>query len=245
MSQQKSITISKPAPGLFEIKGCTYPHIPLFKELGCEWQGRALCWMWKGDKLPTALQQLADGVYGLEALKAVQTSVLGTSTPKTPEMPIAPKPEQKTAAKSKAPKPKKVKAEITSKVKPAVEFPIWEIGYIKVTTKNQPITVPAQIYGTIAIHMEVLGEDSFTPDAWGITHIESGLLVFRTKRTFIDGTGLRSLAETLHSIDIKQFWLDKEVGVVNIPLGNQVKKAVQGFLDALKVAETVKAEGDI
>jgi hypothetical protein len=109
MTKPTSITVTRPAPNLFEIRGCTYPHIALFKQLGAEWQGRALCWMWKGEKLPTPLQQLADGIYGLESLKTGVLAIEAPTTPKTLETPIAPKRQQKTAAKKATPKPEKSK----------------------------------------------------------------------------------------------------------------------------------------
>lgn len=107
MPKPLSITAEKAAPNVWEIKGCTHPYKHVFLEHGCEWQGRKLLWTWQGDKLPTALQQLADGHYGLDALKTGVLAVEATTTPKTPETVIAPKPEQKAAAKTKAPKSEK------------------------------------------------------------------------------------------------------------------------------------------
>lgn len=97
----RSIQITPVAPDIFEIRGCTHPHTALLKEQGCLWQAKQLAWRYQGAKIPTALQQLADGVYGLETLRTGVLAVEPITTPKTAETLIAPKP-RKTAPRKKA-----------------------------------------------------------------------------------------------------------------------------------------------
>lgn len=100
----RSILIETVAPKIFEIRGCTHPHTALLKEHGCEWQSKRLSWKYEGEKLPTALQQLADGVYGLETLRTGVLAPQVTTTPKTLETAIAPKPRKKATPKKSEPK---------------------------------------------------------------------------------------------------------------------------------------------
>lgn len=244
--KEKSITVSKAAPNLFEIRGCTYPHKELLKELGAEWQDRALCWMWKGEKLPTPLQQLADGIYGLEAYKTGVLAVEVIPTPKTPEKPIAPKPRQKTTAKPKVTKPKKKAAKKPEAAKPVIEPPTWETKTIVLATKKGNWPTTADVYGSIAIHRAVDDVDHAFAD-WVITHVESGYSIIQLTHQlrWEGGLKLRPLAEKLHLIDIKQFWLDYKNGLGNKVIGDQVKLVMSDFKQALEVAEAVAAEGDV
>ena len=105
MSQQRSITVKQLYGGkVWEIRGCTHPHKDLLQSLSCEWEAKKLRWLWHGKDLPTALQQLADGTYGLEGLKTGVLDVEPTSTPKSAVKPIAPKREQTEPQNSDAPK---------------------------------------------------------------------------------------------------------------------------------------------
>lgn len=89
MSQKLSVSVTKVDKNYWQVRGCTYPHRTLLLELGCEWQAKQLAWRWQGEKLPTALEQLKNGTYGLEGLETPllaipKISIVPPSNPSTP-----------------------------------------------------------------------------------------------------------------------------------------------------------------
>lgn len=60
-----SIT-AKQHEGTWEIRGFTRPYIDILKANQCAWNGRKLVWEYSGAGLPTVIQQIIDGTYGLD-----------------------------------------------------------------------------------------------------------------------------------------------------------------------------------
>lgn len=95
MSKAKTSVTAKKVDGDWQIKA-----VPQFKDAlrqaGCRWDDKKICWIYTGEKLPNAVQQIVDGVYGIEGL---------LNAPESPNKPITVSEPPQPAIQTSAPPP--------------------------------------------------------------------------------------------------------------------------------------------
>jgi len=95
MTKAKTSVTAKKVEGSWEIKA-----VPQYKDAlrqaGCKWDDKKVCWIYTGEKLPDAVQQIVDGVYGMEGL---------LNAPESPKTPIKVSEPPQPAIQASAPPP--------------------------------------------------------------------------------------------------------------------------------------------